>query len=103
MRFPLERAARRELLKDAPPAVPAYIPNVRELIEADSSHLASQFLWIEATEYARGPHYPPVASFAFIVNRYFNAMANDQIPPRVAAQQITAEVNAALRELEAAQ
>lgn len=102
VRFFLERAARRELLKDAAPAIPAYIPNARELIEADSLHFPSQFLWIEATEYARGPHYPPVASFSSIVNRYFNAMVNDEIPPRVAAQQITAEVNAALRELEAA-
>lgn len=101
VRFLLEKAARHDLLVEAAPAIPSYIPNAQELIEIDGRRLPSQLLWIEATEYARGPYYPPVSNFASIVTQQFNAMANDQISARGAAEQITHLVNVLLEELEA--
>lgn len=97
MKYLLKEAAQKRLLDDAYPAVPAYIPNARQLIDADRD-LPNQMLWIDAMNYARGPVYPPIQTWSSIVSEHFGRLSRGEISVQALAEAITADANAALDE-----
>ena len=100
IRHLLTVSARRELLRSAHPAVPAFRANAVQLIQAEMERLPHEHLWLDAMESARSPYYPPFSEWQSIVNKHFGPWGNGETSTEAMVHQLVQEASAFLAGLE---